>query len=206
MMVVLDCDSAQTRPVLTALSAAGANACLASGVDAIEGASKIIIPPGSSYRRMLGSLRDRALVGPLIRAVEGGKPVLAIGNGLHLLFDVSYEDAQHMGLGIVHGRVARFDFGRHPVARHFSAPHQGWNQVHWALDCPLFNGLESGDYFYFDHWVHPEPLDRRSVAATTNHGIDFSSVIWQGNVFGTVFFPERSDAAGSAILRNFIRL
>lgn len=206
MIAVVDCEACRTRPVMSALEALGAEAQLVSTPEPLDSADKIILPPSLSYRRMLGSLRDRGLAEPLIRAIESDRPVLGIGGGLNLLFDVSYEDQQHTGLGIVHGKVGRFDFGNHPAARHFSVPHQGWNQVHWAMDCPIFNGLESGEYFYFDHCVHPQPLDTRIVAATTNHGVDFTSVVRQKNVYGTVFLPERSDAAGRTVLQNFVNL
>lgn len=206
MIAVVDCEGSRTRPVMAALAELGADAQLVSSPEALALADKIILPPSHSYRRMLGSLRDRGLAEPLIRAIESNKPILGIGGGLNVLFDVSYEDQQHTGLGVMHGKVARFDFGGHPAARHFSIPHQGWNQVHWAMDCPLFNGLESGEYFYFDHCVHPEPLDTRVVAARTNHCVDFTSVVRHKNIYGTVFFPERSDAAGRTVLRNFVQL
>ncbi|MCA9255527.1 MAG: imidazole glycerol phosphate synthase subunit HisH [Phycisphaerales bacterium] len=206
MIAVVDCEGCRTRPIMAALEELEADARLVSAPEPLERADKIILPPSLSYRRMLGSLRDRGLAAPLIRAIESDRPILGIGGGLNVLFDVSYEDQQDTGLGVVHGKVTRFDFGRHPASRHFSVPHQGWNQVHWAMDCALFEGLESGAYFYFDHCVHPEPLDRRTVAATTNHCVDFTSVIHQKNIYGTVFFPERSDSAGRTMLRNFVQL
>lgn len=206
MIAVVDCEGCRTRGVMSALSKLGIDASLVTTAESIERADKIVLPPSLSYRRMLGFLRDRQLVAPLLKAIDDNRPVLGIGGGLNVLFDMSYEDQQHTGLGVVHGRVSRFEFGQHPAARHFFVPHQGWNQVHWAIDCPLFEGLESGEYFYFDHCVHPEPLDSRHVAAKSNHGIDFASAVTQNRTFGTVFLPERSDSAGATVLRNFAEL
>ena len=206
MIAVIDGDAVRARPVLAALAGMSFEARSATAGDVIDRASKLIIPSSFSYRRMTATLRDRGLIGSILRMIESGRPVLGIGDGLTMLFDVSYEDQQHTGLGAVPGCAKSFDFGRHPAARHFSVPHQGWNRVHWAMSCPLLDGLESGAYFYFDHCVRPAPLDRRAVAATTNHGVDFPSVIWQGDLFGTVFYPERSEDAGMAVLRNFATL
>jgi len=203
---VLNLAGAQTTALLPALKKAEVEYQLVEAPADLEAARKLIIPDAGSFTRLVAAVRDRGLVGPLIRRLEDGLATLAIGAGLHLLFDVSYEEHQHVGLGVVHGKVTHFDFGTHAAARHFSAPHQGWNQVHAAFDSPLLSGIDEGSYFYFDHAAHAEPLDVRHVAARTNHGVDFASMVRRDALFGVEFLPEKSDLAGTQLLANFARL
>ncbi|MFQ5428686.1 MAG: imidazole glycerol phosphate synthase subunit HisH [Phycisphaerae bacterium] len=203
MIAILDCEGAEAGGVKRALDGLQVDAIPADAADAIERASKIILPHSRSLSLTVAAMRDRQLVMPLLRAIDRGRPVLGISAGFHLLLDVSYEEGQHTGLGVVHGAAKRLDFGTHPAAKHFSIPHQGWNQVRWSVECPLTAGLRSGEYFYFDHSYFGEPLDERLVAASCTHGVEFSAIIWKDHIFGTQFLPERSDDAGRALLTNF---
>lgn len=203
MLSILQIDGCNTRGLLRVIENLGLPNRMVESPSDLERADKLVIPSSRSFTRFIAAIRDRGLVGPLIRFIEGKRPVLGISEGMHLLFDVSYEEHQHVGLGVIHGKVAHFDFGDHPAAKHFKAPHQGWNQVHWAVECPLMNGIDSGGYFYFDHVGHAEPLDNRFIAARTNHGLDFASVISRERLFGVEFLPEKSDGLGEQILRNF---
>lgn len=206
MIALLDCDGSETLALRRELDRLDSGVRSVQSADELCRASKLIIPHTKSYRRTLANIRDRGLIAPLLAAIDAGCPVLAVSSGLHLLFDVMYDEAQHVGLGVVHGKVAQFDFGVHPAARHFGIPHQGWNQIVWNNDCPLLSGLKNGEYFYFDHACHAEPLDGRYIAARCNHGIDFAAVVRRGDIFGTQFLPERSDAAGQTVLANFLNL
>ncbi|HVP13836.1 MAG TPA: imidazole glycerol phosphate synthase subunit HisH [Phycisphaerae bacterium] len=206
MIAILECETGDSSRLQKVFASFGADAKVVGFTEGLDRASKIVIPSGTSFRQTVRSVRDRGLVGPLLRAVEDGRAVLAVSLGMHLLMDVSYEEGQHTGLGAIHGKVARFDFGDHPAARHFVLPHQGWNQVVWSNGCPLLTGLHSGEYFYFDHSYHAEPLDERTIAARSNHGIDFAAVLWQGRVFATQFLPERSGEAGLKLLANFLAM
>ncbi len=206
MIAIVDCESCDTQGIQRALDRLDADAAVVQSADGLERASKIVLPPSDSFPRMIRSLRDRGLVGPLLEAAHGSRPLLGISHGMHLLFDVTYEDGQHTGLGLIHGKVIRFDLGKHPAARHFLLPHEGWNRVQWTDDCPLTAGLDSGEYFYFNHARHAEPLDRADATAVCNHGVDFTALVWKGCIFGTQFLPEKSEDAGMKLLANFVRL
>jgi len=206
MIAILDCQAHDPDRVADAFRDLGADAKVVSAGEAIERAARVVLPDVASYGRAVAELRDRGLIGALLRAIDRGCPILGISRGLHMLLDVSHEAGQHTGLGVIHGKATRLDFGSHPAARHFTLPHTGWNQVLLTTDCPLMAGVASGAYFYFDHAFHAEPLDDRAICATTNHGVDFSSVLCRDRVFGTQFLPERSDEAGRTVLANFARL
>ncbi len=206
MIAILDCPVGESAGIKEAFGAIGAEAELTDSIDGLQRAAKIVLPPGASFPRTIRCLRDRGLVGSLIRAADQGRHLLGIGQGLHLLFDVSHEAGQHTGLGLIPGKVTPFDLAGHPVAAQTVLPHQGWGQVRWTSNCPLFTGLVSGEYFYFEHSCYAEPLDERLVAAECTHGIDFSAAVWRGNVFATQFLPEKSNEAGLRVLANFASL
>lgn len=206
MIGIVEYDSNEAQAVQAAMKSVGADSQIVNSIDRLERSSKIILPPTTSFRAAVRYVRDRGLVTPLFRAIDQGRPVLGIAQGLHLLFDVSYEDGQHTGLGVIPGKVTRFDFQGHPVSRTVTLPHRGWNQVHWSRECPLFSGIPSGESFYFDHSFHAEPLDMQLIAGRSNHGIEFSSAVWSGSIVGTQFLPAQSNEAGAHLLRNYANL
>jgi glutamine amidotransferase len=107
---------------------------------------------------------------------------------------------QHQGLGLLPGRVVRF------AANGLKVPHMGWNQLHIRQSNPLLAGLTSGSYAYFVHSYYVEADDPADVLAETDYGINYASVVARGNIFGIQPHPEKSQAVGQQILRNFVTM
>lgn len=206
MIAVLDSPGGSAAALVAVGDRLDLAMCLTRAISDLERADRIILPDAENFAGLVRWLRDERLVGPLLQAADEGRPLLGVGRGLHVLLDLSYEDGQHTGLGLLHGKAVRFDFGHHPVAMHFVVPHRGWNQVHWSRPCPLLEGLQSGSYCYFNHACHAEPLEASDAVAQGNHGIDFCAVMRHERIYGVQFLPERSDEAGRTVLRNFARL
>jgi glutamine amidotransferase len=82
----------------------------------------------------------------------------------------------------------------------------GWNQIHWKKPCPMLDGIDNGSYVYFAHSYYPVPTDPGITITTTDYGYDFTSSVWQGNIFATQFHPEKSQAVGLRFLENFVKL
>ena len=93
------------------------------------------------------------------------------------------------------------------VARQgLKVPHMGWNAVEAVRPSPLFAGMpEGGVYFYFAHSYYADPADETVVVGRTEYGIRFASVVACENVTATQFHPEKSQAAGLALLENFVQ-
>ncbi len=177
---------------------------VAPSADRLARASKVVVGGAGAFGAMARGLRDRSLVRSIVRAILDGRPYLGIGLGMQLLLDVSYQDGQHTGLGVIPGKSIPFETDtQHPVRRQFRPPHVGWAPVRWASPCPLLAGLTSGESFFFEHASHAQTLDRSLCAAQANFGIDFAAVIWDGRMYGTQFLPERSQDAGRRLLANF---
>jgi glutamine amidotransferase len=104
-------------------------------------------------------------------------------------------------LGILAGKVVRFK-----VPAGLKVPHMGWNKAHMVRRGPILEGLEEGVHFYFVHAYYVEPDDRENVAIETDYGGTFCSAVWRGTLFATQFHPEKSQAAGLRLLKNFAEL
>ena len=114
-------------------------------------------------------------------------------------FDVSYEDGEYEGLGIVPGKVIRF-----PEKPGFKVPHMGWNTLQSVGEQPLLANIPAGAYFYFVHSYYVVPDDPGLVAATSLYGTRFCAAVARDNVFACQFHPEKSHHAGARLLERFL--
>lgn len=199
MIAIIDYGMGNLHSVHKALQKAGAEARILATPDGIEEAAALILPGVGAFGQGMANLRERGFLKAIQRHVAAGKPLLGICLGLQLLFEESEEMGQHPGLGLLAGRVRRF---QGPV----KVPHIGWNQIHLLRPAPLLQGIADGSYAYFVHSYYAEPRDEGVILATTDYGLDFASVVGQGNVYGVQFHPEKSQAVGLRMLRNFVEL
>jgi glutamine amidotransferase len=143
-------------------------------------------------------LKAGGFVEVLEEARSREKPLLGICLGMQLLFEASDEAPTQAGLGFLTGQVRRFS------GEGLKVPHTGWNQLHPVRSTPLLDGLEDGSYAYFNHGYYCEPLDPFDILAVTDYGLRYASIAGQGRLFGVQFHPEKSQAVGMQILRNFV--
>jgi len=209
MIAVIDSGIANLRSVQKAFERVGADARIVEDANALAGAAGIVLPGVGAFADGIGKLLSHGFVEPLRRAIEQGTPVLGICLGLHFLFSESEEFGRHRGLDLLPGRVRRFDEAAlvqpDPSVR-LKVPHMGWNQVRIERPAPILAGLPEDPFFYFVHSYYVEPADPAVTAGTTEYGIRFTSIIWQDNLFATQFHPEKSQATGLQLLRNFAAL
>jgi glutamine amidotransferase len=132
--------------------------------------------------------------------IRADRPFLGVCLGLQALFDFS-EEADTKGLGIFPGRVVRFK-----VPAGLKIPHMGWNTVRFTQPgSPLTAGLApEGEAFYFVHSYHCMPTDPSLVLAECEYGGPFTAAIARGRCFATQFHPEKSQAKGLQLYRNFV--
>jgi glutamine amidotransferase len=116
-----------------------------------------------------------------------------------MLFTRGHEDGLHAGLDLVPGEVVGFT-----PQPGLKVPHMGWNTLTLTRPgCPLFAGLPLDPAFYFVHGYYAAPLDASTVAATADYPGPFCAAVWRDNVYATQFHPEKSQAFGLAVLKNF---
>jgi glutamine amidotransferase len=201
MLAIIDYEMGNLRSVQKGFERGGHEAVVTSDPAVLADATKIVLPGVGAFADSIAALRARGLVEPIRRAVDAGKPFLGICLGLQLLFDRGYEDGAHEGLGILPGEVVRFD-----VPAEFKVPHMGWNQVTFRHRPPIFDGIDDGTHFYFVHSFYVVPSDASVIATETDYAGPFCSSIWRENLYATQFHPEKSQADGLRVLKNFAEL
>ena len=201
MIVLIDYGMANLRSVQKALERVGHSAEITDNPGRIAEATKIILPGVGASADALRAVRERGLEGPIKEAVNAGKPFLGICLGLQMLFDKSYEDGEHQGLGLLPGKTIRFD-----LPSEFKVPHMGWNQIQIKQHSPIFEGIAKEEHFYFVHSYFVVPDDASVISTETDYGGPFCSSVCHGNLYATQFHPEKSQAAGLKLLKNFAEL
>ncbi len=195
-IVIVDYGMGNLRSVEKAFAHLGFTVEITSDPDAINRAEKIVVPGVGAFGDAMRELRERRLIEPLLRAITDQRPFLAICLGLQVLFEGSEEAPDVKGLGIIPGLVKR-------LQTDLKVPHMGWNTLHVIRRPPILSGIPDGAYVYFVHSYYVEPMGGSVTATTTDYGISFTSMIWRGNLFATQFHPEKSQAVGLQILKQF---
>lgn len=201
MIQIIDYGMGNLRSVQKALEKLGQQAEICTDPRKIATAQRVILPGVGAFRDAIGQLRSHGFVDPIHEFLDTGRPFLGICLGLHLLFDVGYEDGEYEGLGVVPGSVVRFE-----SSPGLKIPHMGWNGLQIERRNPMLDGIEPGAYVYFVHSYHVVPEDDSVVATRTDHGGPFVSMIATGNLYATQFHPEKSQSVGLKLLDNFAKL
>jgi len=201
MLAIIDYQMGNLRSVQKAFERVGHAATITSDPAVLASASKVILPGVGAFADAITELKRRDLIAPIRSAIESGKPFLGICLGLQLLFDRSFEDGEHQGLGILPGEVRKFD-----IPNEYKVPHMGWNEVAYRRRPPIFDGIDDQSHFYFVHSYYVAPADEGVIAGEASYPDPFCAMIWQDNLFATQFHPEKSQAAGLRVLRNFAEL
>lgn len=201
MIAIVDYGLGNLRSVQKALEKVGHAATITTDPADVARAERVILPGVGASADALAAVRSQGLEGPLKDFIASGRPFLGVCLGLQMLYDWSYEDGEHRGLGVLPGKVVRFD-----VPAELKVPHMGWNQVRFAHRPPIFEGIEEGAYFYFVHSYHVVNEDPSAIATETDYGGAFCSSVWRDNLFATQFHPEKSQAVGLRLLKNFAEL
>jgi imidazole glycerol-phosphate synthase subunit HisH len=202
-IAVADTGSGNLRSVEKALDRAGAAVVVTADADRIAAADKIVVPGQGAFGGCIAGLnRDGGALGQAVVAgIRAGKPYLGICLGLQVLFEGSEEDPSCAGLGILPGRVRRFT-----DTPGLKIPHMGWNQTRRraAGATPALRDVPDGTFFYFVHSYFAVPARPEDVALETEHGTAFCAAVARDNLFACQFHPEKSQAAGLALLRAFV--
>ena len=214
MIAVVDYHKGNLMSVERGIEAAGGEALITDDADVIARADGIVLPGVGAFADASATMIELGQLDAIRARIAEGAPFLGICLGMHLLFEEGTEGAPEeddeesshnaRGLAVLPGvvcRMPRVD----AEGNAYKIPHVGWNTVAFAEDCPLFDGIPSGEYFYFTHsYIAPTgPF----VVGETAHSVAFPRAVQYGErCFGVQFHPEKSSDAGAAVLRNFVRI
>lgn len=225
MVTIIDYGIGNLRSIEKAFQQVDADVLRTDDPTAVADAERLVLPGVGAFGACIDEIRARDLEPPIRDAIERGVPFLGVCVGMQLLFEVGEEHGEQQGLGILPGRVVHFnaeaavtanacvvDDGSAGVVTPpepgtaLKVPHMGWNTLEPTRSSPLLDGIQAGDYVYFVHSYHAAPARSDDVLATTTYGHAFPAIVERGTVFGVQFHPEKSQAVGLRLLRNFAHL
>jgi len=200
-IAVIDNGLCNLGSVLKAFEAVGATPKVVRTPAEVTAANAdgLVLPGVGALRDCVASLKSSGLAGTVREWIAADRPFLGVCLGMQALFESS-EEGNTAGLGIFPGKVVRF---RRPPE--FKIPHMGWNTVRFVQPgSPLQAGLRTeGESFYFVHSFHCVPADPSLVLSECDYGGPFTAAIARGRCFATQFHPEKSQAKGLQLYRNF---
>jgi glutamine amidotransferase len=196
-VAVVDYDAGNTLSVTRALEKVGARVDLTPDPGRVARAEAVVLPGVGAFGDCMRKLKARSMEGACREAYTSGKPFLGVCVGLQVLFEGSEESPGVGGLGILPGKVVRFETGELKV------PHIGWNELRIERSHPVFEGL-NGAAFYFVHSYYPEPAQRSHVLGTSEYGGEFCAAAGRDNLAAVQFHPEKSSRAGLKLYENFL--
>jgi len=202
---VIDYGAGNLGSVMNALKRLSVPARFAEGPQELSLSSspfeKIIFPGDGHFATAMASLTQSGYAQALCEWIKADKPFLGICIGLQLLFETSEEappvDGREVrGLSVIPGTVRRFP-GR-------KVPQIGWNQTTARKESKIFRGLNDNSFFYYIHSYYADPADDSVCAAQTEYYVRYCCAVERGALAAVQFHPEKSGAAGLALLQNWV--
>ncbi|MDD4316771.1 MAG: imidazole glycerol phosphate synthase subunit HisH [Clostridia bacterium] len=195
MLAIIDYGMGNLRSVQKAFEFIGQQSIITTDKQIIKNAERVVLPGVGAFSQAIARLKDSGLDKIILDAAFSGKPFLGICLGMQLLYETSFEDGKHKGLGIIKGEIKKFTGA-------YKIPHIGWNSLSITKD-GLFGGIASPSVYFVHSYYADVSEDTASVCNYADK--DFSASIEKGNVFAAQFHPEKSGDTGLEILRNFVR-
>ena len=198
-VVLIDAGTGNLRSVQKALEAVGANVLRTDDPKKVVSGGRVVLPGVGAFGDFMSGLRARGLEEAVNDTVRRGIPLLGICVGMQALFEIGEEMGEHKGMGLLQGKVVKF-----ADSLSVKIPHTRWNQLEARNDARLFDQVNDGAYVYFNHSYYCLPQNSSDVLATTDYGINYACAVQRENIFGVQFHPEKSQAIGLKILKNFL--
>ena len=198
-VVLIDAGTGNLRSVQKALEAVGANVLRTDDPKKVVSGGRVVLPGVGAFGDFMSGLRAPGLEEAVNDAAQRGIPLLGICVGMQALFEIGEEMGEHKGMGLLQGKVVKF-----ADSLSVKIPHTGWNQLETRNDARLFDQVNDGAYVYFNHSYYCLPQNSSDVLATTDYGINYACAVQRENIFGVQFHPEKSQAVGLKILKNFL--
>lgn len=198
MIVIVDYMMGNLRSVHKACLLTRKNTVVSAKAKDVAAAAKIILPGVGAFADAMRELKRLQLIDVLKSRIAAGIPFLGICLGMQLLFCESEESPGTKGLSIIAGKVKKF-------SKRLKVPQIGWNQLEIAKrESAILQGIKNKSFVYFCHSYYCIPKNKSYIAAYTNYGGRYTSVIAKDNIFGMQFHPEKSQQIGLNILNNFL--
>ena len=211
-ILIVDYGLGNLFSIQRAIRALGAEPKISSDPSDVDAADRLILPGVGAFPEGMDGLNSRGLLKPIRGFADSGRPLLGVCLGMQLLLEESEEHGRHNGLGLVPGKVIRFENPTNGRSK-FKIPHIGWNTLirpdkqNSGWNGNLLNGLPDQPFMYFVHSYYVQPETLELTTAQTLYGkTRYCSVLESGNVMACQGHPELSGETGLQIYRNFLNV
>ena len=201
MVAIIDYNVGNLASVYNACILCDAKAVVVQDPHAVKNFDRVILPGVGAFGDAMEHLNSSGMKEAVLEFAKSGKPIMGICLGMQLLFDSSEEFGLSNGLGLIGGKVVKFDKSK--MQEDLKIPHMGWNKI-FNKPNPLFEGLKD-PYLYFVHSFHAITSDEFTIG-TTIYGYEFASAVNKENIYGFQPHPEKSHSNGLRILKNFMEV
>ena len=199
MIAIIDYGMGNLRSVQKAFEFLGHEAEITDDVKRCDRASHLVLPGDAAFGDAMRNLRAAGWDEAILANIAKGKPFLGICVGLQLMFTESEERGRHTGFDLLPGKVILFPSNER-------VPQIGWNQIAIKRSVDILADVPEASFFYFVHSYYVEPAAAEDTVATTDYGLEYTSVAQRDHVYGVQFHPEKSQNIGLRILENFANL
>lgn len=211
-VAIIDYGSGNLRSATKAFERAARDAGIAAEIDLtadaerVRTADRLVLPGVGAYADCRAGLDAVPGMVEAIHeaAIARGRPFLGICVGMQLMSSRGLEKTVTEGFGWIKGDVVAMK----PADPTLKIPQIGWNTIELERPHPLFEGIRTGPgglHAYFVHSYHLAAERREDVLAITDYGGPVTAAVARGNLAGTQFHPEKSQALGLALIANFLR-
>jgi imidazole glycerol-phosphate synthase subunit HisH len=198
MITIIDYEAGNLTSVKRALDHLKIDSEITNDPDKISNSKKIIFPGVGNAASAMAMLKKSGIGEAIKSAFKKGTPILGICLGTQIILSHSDEGDTDC-LGLLDGNCPKFELKN----KDLKIPHMGWNKVKFIKKHFIFRDLPENAELYFVHSYYPDPADRQNIFALTEYGIEFASVIGNGNLVATQFHLEKSGEVGLGVLKNF---
>lgn len=202
MIAIVDYGMGNVRSLRNALEYLGEDVSVTDDAAELDAADRIVLPGVGAFGDAMQAIHSRGLAQVLThQAMVVKKPVLGICLGMQLFARSSQEHGTHQGLGWIDADIRRLQ-----VQRPLKVPHVGWNNLRFAADDWLFDGVRPAEAnFYFVHSFHMVCHRSADCIATVDYGGPVTAVVRAGNLVAAQCHPEKSQDNGLKLLGNWVR-
>lgn len=197
MIAILDYGSGNLRSAERAFATAGKDVVVTSDASIALEAQGLVVPGVGAFAACMNGLNAVDGAAIVRERLAKERPTLGICIGMQIMFSQGTEHSDngtHAGIGIWDGVVSQLQA---PIL-----PHMGWNTVEPDTNSTLFKGIEA-ESFYFVHSYAAKNAAGKTQAWST-HGEKFLAAVEDGYISATQFHPEKSGAAGLALIKNWV--
>ncbi len=197
MIAILDYGSGNLRSAERAFATAGQDVVVSSDRSVALEAKGLVVPGVGAFAACMNGLNGID-GGAIVRErLAKERPTLGICIGMQIMFSQGTEHSDgtpHAGIGVWDGIVSQLDA---PIL-----PHMGWNTVEAAYTSTLFRGVEAESFYFVHSFAAKKAVG--TTQAWSMHGERFLAAVEDGYISATQFHPEKSGAAGLALIKNWV--